>query len=269
LPSGLILLAAIIYVLAARSSSLGWRIEALQADIAYFLDPPEKKIFVPASNTPAIATPTPPPSLTPSPTIQLATPAPTITPTQPLPPTQTATPLPAQAQLGGILHMYQMWNNCGPANLAMNLTYWGWVGDQRDTAAFLKPNDRDKNVMPSEMEAYVETQANLQAVVRVGGDIQMLKAFMSAGYPVIVGFEGEGFDGWMGHYEVVSGYDDARVSSSSRIPKARTGRSPMISLSVIGAPSITLTMVIYPAELCKVLNILGLQSYDNLTTYRR
>ena len=114
--------------------------------------------------------------------------------------------------LTGILHQYQMWNNCGPANLAMALSFWGWKGDQRDTAAFLKPNQRDKNVMPYEMEAYVEQETDLEAVVRVGGDLQTLKALIAAGLPVIVekGFEGVGFDGWMGHYQVVSGYDDAK-----------------------------------------------------------
>jgi tetratricopeptide (TPR) repeat protein len=45
----------------------------------------------------------------------------------------------------------------------------------------------------------------------VGGDLEMLKRFIAAGFPVLIekGFEGPGFDGWMGHYEVVTGYDDA------------------------------------------------------------
>ena len=40
----------------------------------------------------------------------------------------------------------------------------------------------------------------------------MIKRFLAAGFPVMVekGFEGAGFDGWMGHYEVITGYDDAR-----------------------------------------------------------
>ena len=93
------------------------------------------------------------------------------------------TPLPAQAALTGIQHMFQMWNNCGPANLAMALSYWGWKGDQRLPAAFLKPNGRDKNVMPYEMETYVEQQAGLDAVVRVGGDLEMLKALYRGRFP--------------------------------------------------------------------------------------
>jgi len=112
--------------------------------------------------------------------------------------------------LSGFTHMYQSWNNCGPANLAMALSYWGWKGDQRDTAAYTKPNPRDKNVMPDEMASFVKDETDLTAIVRVGGDLQKLKAFIAAGFPVIVekGFEGPRFDGWMGHYEVVNGYND-------------------------------------------------------------
>ncbi len=65
--------------------------------------------------------------------------------------------------------------------------------------------------MPYEMADFVNEQTDLRALVRVGGDVQMLKALVAAGFPVVVekGFEGASFDGWMGHYEVINGYDDA------------------------------------------------------------
>ena len=80
------------------------------------------------------------------------------------------------AQLKGFRFEYQTWNNCGPANLAMALSYWGWKGNQTDTAAVLKPNKRDKNVMPYEMEAFVEEHTDFQAVVRVGGEIDIAQS---------------------------------------------------------------------------------------------
>jgi tetratricopeptide (TPR) repeat protein len=48
-------------------------------------------------------------------------------------------------------------------------------------------------------------------VVRVGGDVDLLKRFIAAGFPVIVekGLQQHPKD-WMGHYALVSGYDDAR-----------------------------------------------------------
>ena len=194
------------------SEGLNWRISALLADVKYALNPPEQAVFVPVvqptgtaqsavvilpSSTPTISLAT----LTPQPTEIVQTPTSTLAPT----------PLPSQASIEGVIHQFQMWNNCGPANLAMALSFWGWKGDQRDAAAFLKPNSRDKNVMPYEMETFTEQEAGLDAAIRVGGDLNMIKAFISAGYPVIAekGFEGEGFDGWMGHYQVVTGFDDA------------------------------------------------------------
>jgi hypothetical protein len=151
-----------------------------------------------------------------------------------------------------------MWNNCGPANLAMALSYWGWKGDQRDAAAFLKPNARDKNVMPYEMEAFVEEQAGLDAVVRVGGNLQTLKAFISSGMPVIVekGFEGVGFDGWMGHAKSVF-----YVQDSYKGPDLPISYEDMIS----NWRAFNFTyIVIYPDERRQqVLDILGLNAYDN------
>lgn len=224
----LLLVTVGVYFLPPVHERLAWRIDNLQADIKYALNPPEQVVFVPqgqaanvnpdsVSTMQAIvqatlqavqATPTP----SPTPANTLTPQGPTAT-AQPSPtPTLSPTPLPDKVDLSGVVHEYQKWNNCGPANLAMELSYWGWQGDQSDTAAILKPNQRDKNVMPYEMVDYVNEHTGMRALERVGGDLQMLKSFIAAGFPVIVekGFEGPHFDGWMGHYEVVNGYDDAR-----------------------------------------------------------
>jgi tetratricopeptide (TPR) repeat protein len=93
----------------------------------------------------------------------------------------------------------------------MALSYWKWDGDQRIIADFTKPNPRDKNVTPYELTAYVEEKTQLQTILRVGGEIELLKRFLAAGFPVIIekGFEGRDFDGWMGHYVLVTGYSDS------------------------------------------------------------
>jgi len=87
-----------------------------------------------------------------------------------------------------------------PATLAMSLSYWGGKVTQYDIVPLTKPNPRDKNVMPYEMVDFVETQTDLKVISRVGGELQLLKQFMAAGFPVIIekGFEGPEFDGWMG-----------------------------------------------------------------------
>jgi tetratricopeptide (TPR) repeat protein len=62
------------------------------------------------------------------------------------------------------------------------------------------------------MADYVETQTEFKAVVRVAGDVNLLKGFIAAGYPVIIekGFQPPKED-WMGHYELITGYDDRRA----------------------------------------------------------
>lgn len=195
-----------IYNLPMVQERVGWRVAELTARIKYALSPPEEVIFVPEENTVSptgvvIQSTSIPTNSTPDAPSNLPQP----TSTQPL------TPIPKSISLTGVQHEYQTWNNCGPATLAMALSYWKWDGDQRIIADFTKPNPRDKNVMPYELTAYVEEKTQLQVVLRVGGEIALLKHFLAAGFPVIIekGFEGRDFDGWMGHYVLVTGYSDS------------------------------------------------------------
>lgn len=70
--------------------------------------------------------------------------------------------------------------------------------------------------MPYELADFVNTQTELKALWRVGGDLQTIKTLLNAGFPVMIEKSFEPFDiryeGWMGHYNLVVGYDDARQS---------------------------------------------------------
>jgi tetratricopeptide (TPR) repeat protein len=128
-------------------------------------------------------------------------------------PTPTKTLLPPQKTLPYSGHEWQKWNNCGPDSLAMQLKFWGWKGTQDQTAAYLKPNSNDKNVSLFEMAEFADDQAGLAAWVRAGGTLDDLRTLIAAGYPVIIerGFElTELNSGWMGHYTLLTGYDDDR-----------------------------------------------------------
>jgi len=117
---------------------------------------------------------------------------------------------PKSHQLAGFRHVYQTPNNCGPATLGVALSYYDWHGNQKDIAGVLKPQLRDKNVRGDEMVYYVRNHAGwLNALFRVGGDIDLLERFISNGYPVIMetGYEAE--TGWVGHYLLATGYDRA------------------------------------------------------------
>lgn len=180
------------------------------------------------TNTPAPPTQTPiaePPtrdvddSTGPSPTMtatpsKTPEPSPTFTPHFVPGPAQAARSTPADLErasvlLSGFTHEYQMWNNCGPATLSTALSYFDWGGNQRDAAAFLKPDQEDKNVSPSEIVDFIEQQG-LQAALRYGGNVYLIQDLLLAGFPVLVekGFDPEPELGWMGHYLLVVGYNE-------------------------------------------------------------
>ncbi len=214
---GVLGLMVAVYFLPPVHERLSWRVANLRASIFYFFNPPDEVAFSPGQQaemeaivrqTQTAMAPTPTQTIEPS-----ITPTNFIspTPTQTLTPTPSPTPIPDSVRLEGVIHEFQKFNNCGPANLSMALSYWGWEGDQRDTAAWLKPMQEDRNVMPYEMVDYVRTQTNFNAIARSGGDLDMIKKFVAAGFPVIIekGFEEEvEQDAWMGHYGVITAYDE-------------------------------------------------------------
>jgi len=211
-----------VYYLPPVYERLAWRVKNLQARVQYALDPPQEVVFLPQEQVETLVQPTlqaiqasltlpPPPSATPSPT---PPPGPTDTPTHTSTVTPTPTALPETVVLSGVKHEYQKFNNCGPANLSMALTFWGWQGDQLDTRAYLRPNYEvdDKNVDPAEMVVFVNSQTPFQALARIGGDLDTLKRLIAGGFPVLVekGHDPPD-DDWMGHYVLLNGYDDARA----------------------------------------------------------
>lgn len=141
-----------------------------------------------------------------------------IVPTQAPPPTDVpaqtsvALNLPVSAYNGGFRYERQGWNNCGPANAAMVLSYYGWQGDQDVAATYLKPDREDKNVSPGEIVRFINDQSFVRALTRVGGDLTLIKAFVAAGFPVITEVGGLLYEGdnWVGHYRTIVGYDDSQ-----------------------------------------------------------
>ena len=123
--------------------------------------------------------------------------------------------VPPYSQLSGVRYEAQGWNNCGPATLTSALSFFGYSDNQTRAAQWLKPNGEDKNVSPSQMVEFVNSQIpemNVFALERYGGTLDLLKLLVSQGYPVIIeaGYDPEPDRlGWMGHYLFVKGYDDS------------------------------------------------------------
>lgn len=213
-----VLLAAVVYNLPPVNARLAWRVDNLRTQIKYALNPPQQSVFIPQGNslaTPVVRvfTPTasPTPADTPTPSGPTDTPAPTLTPTI------TSTPLPEAMKLEGVTYedQHARFNYCGPANLSMALTFWGWKGNRDVVGRAIKPEADDKNVMPYEMAEFAETQAELASIVRSGGDLELVKTLIANGFPVILEkgtflTDLAGDFSWMGHYQLATGYDEAR-----------------------------------------------------------
>jgi tetratricopeptide (TPR) repeat protein len=108
---------------------------------------------------------------------------------------------------------YQGWNNCGPATLTNALVHFGYENDQNRAATWLKPDREDKNVSPWQMVEFVNTQVPeipVFAISRSGGTADLAKVLLYNNFPVIIekGYTPDGYD-WMGHYLLLTGYDDS------------------------------------------------------------
>jgi len=225
----LILLTVGVYNIPSVNSRLAWRIEDARSRIKYYFNPPAEAVFQPGGATnftieTAIFTARAEMLLTMTPQVtETPTPGPTATPTATFP------PVPSAVNLPGVIYVDQhgRYNYCGPANLTMTLNFWGWKGDRDAVAKVVKPGsgdmrknfvDRglpDKNVMPYEMVDFVNEQTEYRALMRYGGDENLLKRLIAAGFPIVAekGYYERDMNGkvsWMGHYLFTTGYDDAR-----------------------------------------------------------
>jgi uncharacterized protein YvpB len=238
-----------LYFLPPVHDRVAWRLDSLRTQIKYWLNPPEEAVFVPAQKTPATVVS----SATTLPTTQVTSTksGPTFTATPAVSPTITPTPLPGAVLLDGVVYVDQFnrWNYCGPANLAMALKFWGWKGSRDDIARVIKPGanepdepfiDRgktDKNVMPYEMANFVIDETPYNVLVRYGGDMDLIKRLLAAGFPVLIekGYYERDYTGkvaWLGHYSFVTGYDDEKdvfIYQDSYPPEKVSGENREIS----------------------------------------
>lgn len=232
--AGLILLAIGVYNIPFVHSKVAWRIDNLKERVIYLFNPPQEVVFQPGGQ--AFPTPTPDQALP----IASQTPTTAALPTDPAAtlsaiPNLTVTPPPASAFLPNVIFYDQMnrYNFCGPSNLAMALAYWGYDGEAGVTLAlrdqigavikpgvddpnlsFVERGKTDVNVMPYEMVDFVNERTPLKALFRYGGDMDLLKRLIAAGFPPIT--EKGIYEPLLpdhsiqfgGHYSFTTGYDD-------------------------------------------------------------
>jgi hypothetical protein len=264
---------------------LSTQYELLRTRVVYFFNPPSEAVFEPGGETNPLTVETAVGTARAEMLLTL-TPAAIVTPkatkTGPTAkPTITSTPVPDTVILPGVVYVDQhgRWNYCGPANLTMALNFWGWSGNRDDVAKVIKPGSPDtkltfierglpdKNVMPYELVDFVNTQTTeYRALYRHGGDMDLLKRLIAAGFPVIVekGYYERDYTGkidWLGHYLFTTGYDDAKGGFIVQDAYLKPGKDLLSKYEEYedGWRSFNyLFMVIYPAgQEEEVLGILG------------
>lgn len=123
-------------------------------------------------------------------------------------PLTPAAPPPAFHRIDGVGWTAQTWNNCGPANLAIVMNFWGRDIDQADIKAVIRPHDKDPHAAIDDLAAFAR-DAGLNASVYWNSDLESLKTHVAAGRPVIAPawhIDANGEE--MGHYRTVYGYSD-------------------------------------------------------------
>lgn len=269
-------------------SRISTQYELLRTRVVYFFNPPSEAVFQPGGETEPLTIETAVGTVRAEMLLTL-TPKVTATPESgpTVKPTVTTTPVPDSVILPGVIYVDQhnRWNYCGPANLTMALNFWGWQGNRDDVAKVVKPGSPDtkltfierglpdKNVMPYELVDFVNLQTTeYRALSRYGGDMDLLKRLIAAGFPVIVekGYYERDYTGkidWLGHYLFTTGYDDAKGGFIVQDAYIEPGKDLLSKYEDFedGWRSFNyLFMVVYPAgSEAEVLSILGPWADEN------
>lgn len=138
-----------------------------------------------------------------------------LSPSLPTPsPTPQLSPIPNSKILAGSNHVFQTFNNCGPASLSMTLSLYGISVSQQTLGAKLRPyqnaagNNDDKSVTLAEI-AQIAKEYGFVPYLRPTGDIRLVQQFIAQDMPVITRT-------WLkqnediGHFRVIKGYDISR-----------------------------------------------------------
>jgi tetratricopeptide (TPR) repeat protein len=111
------------------------------------------------------------------------------------------------------LHIYQTFNNCGPATLSMISGFYGVEKSQKEIGEIMRPyqnpkgDNDDKTIFPYEFAQFARDQG-FEAKTGPAATIEFLKEVIARGeIPVVV-------KGWLrknediGHFWIVKGYDE-------------------------------------------------------------
>lgn len=129
--------------------------------------------------------------------------------------TPTTQPAPESFEIPQKTHVFQTFNNCGPATLTMALSYGNIYKSQKELGDKLRPyqiaggDNDDKSVTLKEI-ADEANNLGLNSYLRPNGDIEKLKKLLANNIPVVTRT-------WLhinediGHYRLVRGYNKTQI----------------------------------------------------------
>jgi hypothetical protein len=121
--------------------------------------------------------------------------------------------LPSSKILENEYHIFQTFNNCGPAALSMTLSYFGFNKTQQELGQSLRPyqnpqgDNDDKSVTLHELATKAE-EFGLISYHRPNGSSELIKQLIVLDLPVMTRTLLNEHDD-IGHYRVIKGYDEA------------------------------------------------------------
>jgi tetratricopeptide (TPR) repeat protein len=122
---------------------------------------------------------------------------------------------------------------------------------------------------------YAQTYAELNGVVRVGGNLDILRRLISAGYPVLVETgvyfrDISGVVSWMGHYQVITAYDDATGILTAQDSYIEANHPEEYDAFITAWRSFNFTyIVLYPADHeSEVMALLGADADETANAQR-
>lgn len=127
-------------------------------------------------------------------------------------PTPIPLNIPPSKTLNNDYHIFQTYNNCGPAALSMALSYYGINKSQAQLGEELRPyqipgGDNDDKSVTLEEVAEKSKEYGLTPYLRPNGNNEIIKKFIASDIPVVARtWLKEGDD--IGHYRIIKGYDD-------------------------------------------------------------
>jgi len=119
---------------------------------------------------------------------------------------------PAKKLLENNYHIFQTFNNCGPAALSMALSYFGVNVSQQKLGEDLRPyqniqGDNDDKSVTLEELADKSKEYGFIPYHRPNGNIKLIKLFITYDIPIIARTLTKANED-IGHYRVVKGYDE-------------------------------------------------------------